>query len=128
VGKYIKNNSDTITKGGRLLLKLMRNNELTLMNALQETKGLWTRTQGDKKSVIDYVLLNEMSHKVIQYMIIDEERNYPIYINYNNINTYSDHNTMICRLTINCDIKQEQTKTAPHLNNEVPHTPQKRGR
>ena len=111
VGKYIKNNSDTITKGGRLLLKLMRNNKLTLMNALQETKGLWTRTQGDKKSVIDYVLLNEMSHRVFQYMIIDEERNYPIYSNYNNINTFSDHNTMICRLTIKCDIKQEQTKT-----------------
>ena len=111
VGNHIKGNKDTITKGGRLLLKLTRNNRLTIMNALQETKGLWTRVQGNQKSVIDYVILNEKSHNVIQDMIIDEEKTFPIYSNYNNENTYTDHNTMICKLRIDCDMKQEQTKT-----------------
>ena len=58
VGKFIDGNKETVTKGGRLLLKLIRNNNLYLINSLSEkTKGLWTRLQGIQKSVIDHQFL-----------------------------------------------------------------------
>ena len=111
VGKYIEGNKETVTKGGRLLLKLIRNNNLHLINSLQQkTKGMWTRQQGIQRSVIDYVLTNERGNNVLQKLIIDEEKMYPIFSDYNNEIIYSDHNTMICHLAITSEIMKLQPK------------------
>ena len=40
IGKHIKGNKETVTKGGRLLLKMVRKNNLKIVNASNKTKGI----------------------------------------------------------------------------------------
>ena len=56
IGEEIKGNRPDVTKGGRLLLKLVKNNNLYILNQLEKCQGLWTRCEGISKSVLDYVL------------------------------------------------------------------------
>ena len=57
VGTKIQGNKETITKGERLLLKIIQKETTSLVNAdKRRCKGLWTREQGKQKSVIDYVI------------------------------------------------------------------------
>ena len=43
IGEIIKGNKKEITKGGRRLLKLARNNELKIINTSEKCNGIWTR-------------------------------------------------------------------------------------
>ena len=45
-----------------------------IVNAESNYEGLWTRIEGDQKSVIDYVIVTEGDTKLIQKMEIDEAR------------------------------------------------------
>ena len=59
VGTTIQGNKETMTKGGRFLLKMIQKETISLVSADKlRCKGLWTREQGKKKSVIDYVITN----------------------------------------------------------------------
>ena len=79
VGSYIRGNNETVTKGGRLLMKMTSNNDLDIVNTSEKTEGLWTRIQGKEMSVLDYVVVNkEVTHK-INSLEIDEDRLYGIY-------------------------------------------------
>ena len=75
VGIAIQGNKETITKGGRLLLKMTQKENMSLVNAdKHRCKGLWTREQGKGKSVIDYVMTNIEYLNSIKEMIIDETK------------------------------------------------------
>ena len=74
VGEIIKNNSAEITKGGRLLLKLVKRYRLKIVNAEDCCEGLWTRVEGIQKSVLDYVIVFEKDTKLVNRMKIDTER------------------------------------------------------
>ena len=115
VGEFIKGNTNTVTKGGRLLLKMLRKNNLQLLNSSDNTKGVWTRVEKKngvvKKSVLDYMVMNEKSYNLTQQMLIDEDKMIPIYTLNNKVKTYSDHNTMICKMSIINDIVQDKQKT-----------------
>ena len=80
VGTAIQGNKETITKGGRLLLKMTQKENMSLVNAdKHRCKGLWTREQGKGKSVIDYVMTNIEYLNSIKEMIIDETKKYTTY-------------------------------------------------
>ena len=80
VGTAIQGNKETITKGGRLLLKMTQKENMSLVNAdKHRRKGLWTREQGKGKSVIDYVMTNIEYLNSIKEMIIDETKKYTTY-------------------------------------------------
>ena len=74
VGGNIKNNSEEISKGGKILMEVIRKQGLKIANASQKCQGTWTRTDGTKKSVLDYVILDREDEELIKEMVIDEER------------------------------------------------------
>ena len=51
IRKRIPGNTDSISKGGRLLKKLVKDENLVIGNATEVCKGLWTRVEKEKKSV-----------------------------------------------------------------------------
>ena len=74
VGGAIEGNSEEITKGGRLLLKLLRKYKMKIVNAEKCCDGIWTRIEGEKRSVLDYVLVFEEDIALVNKMEIDEEK------------------------------------------------------
>ena len=80
VGTAILGNKETITKGGRFLLKMMQKENMSLVNTdKHRCKELWTRQQGNEKSVIDYVMTNTEYLNSIKEMIIDETKEHATY-------------------------------------------------
>ena len=60
VGTYIEGNKSTVTKGGRQLMKMAKNYNLVIINKEKEVcKGLWTRVQGQERSILDYICPNK---------------------------------------------------------------------
>ena len=93
VGDVIQNNKTETTKDGRLLLKMVKENKMSLLNASDRSEGLWTRVEGQSKSVLDYVIINEESEAAFEKMKIDEDKEFsPI-----GTGTHSDHNVMIAK-------------------------------
>ena len=74
IGQTIKSNSENISKGGRLLLETVRKQGLKIANASDKCKGTWTRTDGKKKSILDYIILDRDDEELIKEMVIDEGR------------------------------------------------------
>ena len=101
IGNYIKNNKETITKGGRHLKRLVEKQNLCIVNGESNNcEGLWTREQGEEKSVIDYVITTKKDLNTIKTMKIDEEKEFGIYkVEIQSTKQcrkiYSDHNAMM---------------------------------
>ena len=74
VGETIKGNNQKITKGGRLLIKMIKKFKMKLVNSEECCDGLWTRIEGLKKSVLDYVIVFEEDMKLVNRMEIDEAK------------------------------------------------------
>ena len=92
VGNFIGGNTNEITKGGRLLTKMINRNKMAMVNAQQDIcKGLWTRIEGMQKSVIDYVICFEEDLKMFKQMDIDEEKNRTPYHIEEGSRKYTDH-------------------------------------
>ena len=53
---------------------MMTENKLTVANSLKCTEGLWTREQGDSKSIIGFVITKTEDETDILNMIIDENK------------------------------------------------------
>ena len=67
IGATMEGNKTQVTKGGRQLLKLAnKENIIIILNPVKEKcKGVWTRVQGEEKSIIDYVLTDTTSANTI---------------------------------------------------------------
>ena len=62
----------------------------------KKCRGLWTRVQGECRSVLDYMLVWKGDQENLISMLIDEEKEYASAgIDDNNNVVYSDHNTII---------------------------------
>ena len=111
IGNYIKNNKETITKGGRQLTRLVEKQNLCIVNGeSNKCEGLWTREQGKEKSVIDYVITSKKDLNTIKTIKIDEEKEFGIYKveiqgTKQGTKKYSDHNAIM--LTIDFLSKME---------------------
>ena len=103
VGNYVEGNHEEVTMSGKKLLAMLENENLQLMNASDRCDGLWTRQEGDTKSVIDYVLVGKEEEMIVQSMMIDEEKSIGFYRPAPERGKgkviYSDHNTI--RLMLN---------------------------
>ena len=115
IGNYIKNNKETITKGGRHLKRLVGKQNLCIVNGeSNKCEGLWTREQGEEKSVIDYVITTKKDLNTIKTMKIDEEKEFGIY----NVEiqatkqcrkVYSNHNAIMLDISKEQEIHKRKT-------------------
>ena len=99
----IKGNKETVTKGGRQIIKLVDKQDMGILNEESEIcKGLLSREQGKEKSVIDDVITNKENLQKIRKMIIDENKEYATYrteCQQDQVRkTYSDHNEILMEI------------------------------
>ena len=75
IGAYIEGNKPTVTKEGRQLMKMAKNDGLVILNKEKEIcKGLWTRVQSQERSILDYVLTNSKLLSTVTEIIVDENK------------------------------------------------------
>ena len=69
----IEGNNPVIGKNGKAYRKLIKDNNLTLVNNTNNCKGKWTRMQGDKKSILDLTIVTKNLEKKTK-LEIDETK------------------------------------------------------
>ena len=78
-------------KGSGVIMKdFVKRNSLHVINQGVKCEGKWTRTQGDSKSIIDYVLTSR-SDAIVEKMIIDEAKDFSVYHQQDGETIFSDH-------------------------------------
>ena len=117
IGAAIEGNKAQVTKGGRQLLKLANRENMIILNTVKEKwKGIWTRVQGEDKSIIDYVLTDTASANTVKEMKIDEEKQYGLYklerktATIENKKIYSDHNSILINLDYETPTEEQRPK------------------
>ena len=61
-------------RNGEMILDFMEKWNLIMLNADDRCDGLYTRVQGNERTVIDYYLVDERMHERLEWMRIDEEK------------------------------------------------------
>ncbi len=119
VGEIIAGNKPEVSTGGKLLLKRVERNKLSILNSDVKCNGLWTRVEGKSRSVIDYVMIDEENSFALEEMKIDEEREYsPIGYDKDGNPVLSDHNVILSTynwlLTEQNPVRQKDRKIITH--------------
>ena len=96
IGKKIKGNNPKISKYGNNLINLTKENKLRILNCHKACKGIWTRIEGNQKSVIDYIMVGKENEKNIKEITIDEGKHITPFHIVNNRTIYSDHCAIVC--------------------------------
>ena len=100
---------------GKLLQKLIEENELQVGNFTTQRNGYWTRIQRKKdgeicKSVIDYVLFQKDALSYLDNMVVDEEKIHCPYRQYNTKKrkkiVFSDHCAILLTLRVEYEVKK----------------------
>ena len=112
VGDAVRGNKSEATVGGKMLKKMVKNNNLIIVNDVEECKGTWTRQSGKDVSIIDYIIIKEEDRDNIRSAMRDDEKMVaPFRLkkkcgqnSYDKI--YSDHN--VIKITINWCGEHEQ--------------------
>ena len=106
--EIIKGDPKEKSKNGRLLERVVVENDLVVVNGMEICKGVVTRyrktVNSEEKSVLDYFIVCKRFYKIIKSMTVDEERIYSL-TKYsgrtgNRKIKESDHNTLILELNI----------------------------
>ena len=66
--------SQKVNRNGELFLKFIENTSLIILNDDPKTEGLITWKQGERNSVIDFILVNGAMYEKFESMQIDEEQ------------------------------------------------------
>ena len=74
---------------------------IILNNVKEKCKGVWTRVQGEDKSITDYVLTDTASANIVKEMKIDEEKQYGLYKLDKNTATNENKDTLRLQFHIN---------------------------
>ena len=98
IGEKIKGNTEQISKGGKLLIKLAEKNNMEIINTTEVCEGTWTRDENGKKSVLDYALINKEEIESVKKMYIDEKKEITPFTESEAKKVYSDHNTIILEM------------------------------
>ena len=98
VGGEVKGNRNKASKGGKKLLKFVEKEGMALVNSKDICKGTWTREEGGKKSVLDYVRINKEEIGSVEEMSIDEGKEITPYGMEQNRRVYTDHNTITLQI------------------------------
>ena len=92
VGNVIKGNTIEVSKGGRILTKMCKRHDLSIINGEDLCEGTWTRIQKNKKSVLDYMITKEQDIGKVKKMRIDEDKIItPYRVNEEKETVYTDH-------------------------------------
>ena len=110
IGGNIKNNSEEVSKGGKILMEMVRKQGLKIANASEKCQGTWTRTDGTKKSILDYVILDREDEELIKEMIIDEGRERTPSHYENGRRIFTDHYTISLKMNWNMRFKPDMNK------------------
>ena len=111
VGVNIPGNHEKITKGGRILLKMVNKYDLCLLNKERCCKGTWTRIEGSDKSILDYMIVRKEDVEMYTEMFVDEGKDITPYrietYEQSNRIVYSDHCMIKCvaELKVECNGK-----------------------
>ena len=89
MGNKIQNNKEEVSECGPIFLKTIKEQEMIVINSHNKCKGLWTRIEGNKKSVIGYVLTSKENEKNANEMIIDDNKTITQFHIVNNKTMYS---------------------------------------
>ena len=108
----VKGTLESESKGGKKLLAMIEKEKMILTNASDKCNGLWTREERGKRSVIDFIIMEEDDEHYIKSIEIDENKSKAPFrlknIEGGSIQTvYSDHNPMILKTNL---ILKEQEK------------------
>ena len=121
--KIYVNEGEKIKGSGEIMKKFVKENNLEVTNMGDKCQGKWTRTEGEKKSIIDYVLTKD-TDDMIKYMIIDEEKQYSACHRESSDGKicYSDHNSIILQIdwmaTLRSINKENKIKIMTEKGNE----------
>ena len=74
IGEIIPGNTNEVTKGGRILLKMINKYNLCVLNGEKICSGKWSRIEGQDKSILDYVITRNEGKDIFSSMQIDEEK------------------------------------------------------
>lgn len=107
IGKAIKGNTEEITSAGKKLVEMAKKLDLHILNSNGRCKGIWTRNERGKKSVIDYAITKAVDETAVERVQIDEEKLVTPHTLGKKI-TYSDHCAMIVRMNWNKALREER--------------------
>ena len=109
VGSLVSGNNSEVTVGGKMLINIVKRQELMLVNNSERTSGKWTREEGNAKSIIDYVLIKQEDEDDVTEMKIDEEKHLApmriVKVDGECKAVYSDHNVIWLRMNCLYDVK-----------------------
>ena len=74
IGDLIDGNKEEISKGGKIMIKMIKENNMIILNSLEKCRGKWTRSSGRAKSIIDYIMIGEEDENGVESIIIDEKK------------------------------------------------------
>ena len=77
---------------------MTKQEKLTILNTTEMCEGLWTRTEGESMSVIDYILIDKDSVESVKSMTVDESKEFSPAGYVDNKMTHSDHNVLLASL------------------------------
>ena len=79
IGDLIDGNKDEISKGGNIMIKMIKENNIIILNSLEKCRGKWTRSSGREKSIIYYIMIGEEDENGVESIIIDEKKEKSLY-------------------------------------------------
>ena len=111
-GKVISGDPNEISDNGRLLVDIIKRENLVLVNSSPLCSGVITRqrvTQTNaERSVLDYIIVCEQLEQFLEMMVIDEDRNFPLtkYASKKGVRkiVQSDQNTLYAKFSISTEI------------------------
>ena len=100
----LKDDPNNVSGNGKILLDVVRRQNLTIANTVDLCKGVITRERKTlnnvERSVIDYVILCEDLNSYLEEMLIDEDRIHVLTKYAGKRNIMSDHNILYSRFSI----------------------------
>ena len=74
IGDLIHGNKKEISKGGKIMINMIKENNMVILNSLEKCQEKWTRSSGREKSIIDYIMIGEEDENGVESIIIDEKK------------------------------------------------------
>ena len=118
IGDAIEGNKKEVSKAGRRLIKMAKNNSMKILNTTDKCKGKWTRIQKEKTrtvhSAIDYILISEEHESCVIDMTVDENKDITPYRDDSAYGkpVYTDHNM----ITVNLNLILTKSTDEPRID------------
>ena len=91
------------------MIKMIKENNMIILNSLEKCRGKWTRSSGKEKSIIDYIMIGEEDEYGVESIIVDENKEKSPY-RLRRSDGITHHFFLITSSVINWVQKEENTK------------------